>query len=259
MTIMTPPRSFPRFLSKAQPEPKVKHVTLTRKERSTVWMACSLLLDYPGDNWTLILDEIELITSTPGVLPQQIANELATFCSWARKVGQQQVEQHYVTTFDHKRRCALELTYYATGDTRQRGIALSIMKDLYSAVGWQCASTHLPDYLPALLELGARCKEDIIELIDNTLATHREGIEILHAALHDMDSPWSHVLTALRMSLPAVTPEIYERMQTLIRQGPPSEMVGIKDHEYLPWPTQTATPQPVPTPSGNKAQESEES
>ena len=41
----------------------------------------------------------------------------------------------YVETFDLRRRATLYLTYYAHGDTRERGMALLRLKKLYRAAG----------------------------------------------------------------------------------------------------------------------------
>jgi nitrate reductase delta subunit len=50
----------------------------------------------------------------------------------------------YVETFDLRRRAALELTYYAHGDTRERGMALLRLKKLYRAAGLPLAAPELP-------------------------------------------------------------------------------------------------------------------
>ncbi len=51
-----------------------------------------------------------------------------------------------------RRRCLL--TYYATGDARQRGQPDHCPRP-YAAVGWQLENDQLPDYLPNILELAA--------------------------------------------------------------------------------------------------------
>jgi nitrate reductase delta subunit len=50
------------------------------------------------------------------------------------------VAQHYVQTFDLRRRCALYLTYYRYGDTRKRGMAMIV--------------SHTADQIPASLRVG---------------------------------------------------------------------------------------------------------
>lgn len=66
------------------------------------------------------------------------------------------------------------------------------------------------------------------------LASYREGIEVLRAALEQLGSPYSHLIVALCKALPDVDEETAQKYVDLIRTGPPAEMVGIAD---LPFPT----------------------
>jgi len=65
----------------------------------------------------------------------------------------------YVETFDLRRRAALELTYYAHGDTRERGMALLRLKKLYRAAGLPLAGPELPDHLTVMLAFAALAPE----------------------------------------------------------------------------------------------------
>ena len=222
------------FIPTRQEAPPVNAVALTPEQRSAALMACALLLDYPGDNFEEILSQVK---AEAELLPPEVGQELREFCSWARMRGVRGVQEDYVDTFDRKRRCSLELTYYATGDTRQRGIALTVFSDLFNAVGFEPPHREsLPDYLPRVLELAARCEGEDLALVLGAIAASREGIEVLHAALLSLDSPWQKVVAALRMVLGEADGETTERMERLIRQGPPTELVGLDDSNNLPWP-----------------------
>ena len=234
------------FIPTRNPAPALPVVEQSRESRAATFMIAAALLDYPGQEWDEILTEV---ASALAQLPAEAAAEFSQFLDWAGERSRREVEEAYVETFDQKRRCCLELTYYATGDTRQRGIALTIVRDLYAAVGWQLDNDQLPDYLPNILELAARTEGEEHELVESMLASHREGIEILHAALLSLSSPWAHVVAALRMALPEVDEATFARMQTLVRQGPPSEMVGMADRGDLPWPT-VQTPSSLVSPAG---------
>lgn len=234
------------FIPTRNPAPAVPVVNQSRESRAATFMIAAALLDYPGQEWDEILAQID---SSLGHVSAEAAAEFSQFLEWARGKSRREVEEAYVETFDQKRRCCLELTYYATGDTRQRGIALTIVRDLYAAVGWQLENDQLPDYLPNILELAARTEGEEHELVEAMLASHREGIEILHAALLSLSSPWAHVVAALRMALPEVDDATFARMQTLVRQGPPTEMVGMADRSELPWPT-IQTPSSLVSPAG---------
>jgi nitrate reductase delta subunit len=59
------------------------------------------------------------------------------------------------------------------------------------------------------------------------MVEHRPGLELLHGALLDLGSPYAHVVAAVRVSLPAPSPEELLAAQELAAQGPSVEQVGI--------------------------------
>src|SRR5690606_24520985 len=83
---------------------------------------------------------------------------------------------------------------------------------------------ELPDYLPMVLEFSARSDSPIaLEL----LSAHRDGIEVLRAALEKFDSPYAHVVAAVCRTLPELDDETRARYQLLVNEGPPTELVGL--------------------------------
>ena len=78
----------------------------------------------------------------------------------------------YVETFDLRRRASLHLTYYAHGDTRERGMALLRLKKLYRAAGLPMESAELPDHLTVMLAFAALAPPGHGEAL---LAEHRAG------------------------------------------------------------------------------------
>ncbi len=204
-------------------------VGVSDAERATTFMAASLLLDYPRADFSARLDAVDDAVAS---LPEQLAVLFTDFTGWARAHGLRAVEETYVATFDEQRRCALELSYYAVGDTRQRGQALLAFRELYRAAGFEQEGDELPDYLPAILELAARSIDDPVT--SGVLPAHREGLEVLRTALYQRESPWCGIVTAVCAVLPEITDDVVERYQKLIRQGPPAELVGIHN---LPFPT----------------------
>lgn len=198
--------------------------TQTSADSLTVlFQLVSYLLEYPGDTWE---DDLSFCRHLLTSLPETAAASLRDFLDWADSREKIQIEQEYVQIFDQRRRCCLELSYYSTGDTRQRGIALSIFQDLYAAVGWEMNGKNLPDYLPYLLELAAITEGEDRDLVMGLLASHRDGIEVLAQALQSLSSPWAAVIAALQSVLPIPDPQVKEQIMDLIRTGPPSESVG---------------------------------
>ncbi|CAM2902118.1 nitrate reductase molybdenum cofactor assembly chaperone [Actinomyces slackii] len=208
-------------------------VDLEPAQRATVHMAASLLLDYP-DEGTLgpRLDAVEAELAGPAGLPAAVALPLEEFVAIARERGERTMAEHYVETFDRRRRCCLYLTYYAVGDTRHRGAAILAFKQALAAAGYEMTSDELPDYLPVVLELSARSGD---EVADALLSSHREGIEVLRSALADADSPYGLLVEAVSMTLPRIDEATAERIRALVAAGPPTETVGVTD--TLPFPT----------------------
>ncbi len=217
MSTVLPPRVTPR---RALPD-ALTPASLTAAQRRTVHMLASLLLDYPDARW---FERLDVFASNAAALPASVREVLERFIGRAREAGASDLQKMYVTTFDLKRKCSLYLSYYATGDTRRRGTALVTFLDAYRAAGWEFDAPELPDYLPAVLEFSARSQSDVADAV---LAAHREGVEVLRAALEGMDSPWADVVRAVTLSLPKVDQRTRERVLALVNQGPPTETVGL--------------------------------
>ena len=155
----------------------------------------------------------------------------------ARAWGARALAEHYVETFDRRRRCCLYLTYYAVGDTRHRGAAILAFKQALAGAGYEMTSGELPDYLPVVLELSARSDDEIARVL---LASHREGIEVLRSALVDVGSPYARLVEAVSMTLPRIDAATADRVRALVAAGPPTETVGVT--EVLPFPSTPVSP-----------------
>jgi nitrate reductase delta subunit len=191
------------------------------EQRRTVHMAASILLDYPDVARRAQFDQVEAAVAA---LPAEIADEFSAFLAAASELSQGELEAHFTAIFDQKRKCCPYLSYYTTGDTRKRGMALVSFVEAYRAAGWEVEDGELADYLPMVLEFSARSDSPIAR---DLLASHREGIEVLRAALESFGSPYSHVVAAACRSLPEVDDATRERYLRLVNEGPPTEMVGL--------------------------------
>jgi nitrate reductase molybdenum cofactor assembly chaperone NarJ/NarW len=134
---------------------------------------------------------------------------------------------HYVETFDLRRRASLHVTYYAHGDTRERGMALLRLKKLFRAAGLPMASRELPDHLCVLLAFAALAPAGHGETL---LAEQRPAIELLRLSLHDLGSPYAHVLDAVAAGLPPLSVRDRGEIARLAREGPPDEAVGLEPY-----------------------------
>jgi nitrate reductase molybdenum cofactor assembly chaperone NarJ/NarW len=196
--------------------------------QADTWQLCSLLLDYPDEQLPV---RLPLLRQVLAGLPPAVAEPLGRFLDHVEAVGLSALQRDYVDTFDVTRRCALHLTYFLHGDTRNRGVALVQFKQLYRQHGVELddADAELPDFLPVVLEFGATVAPDTAWKVLND---HRVGVELLRRALERRGSPWLDVVQAVRATLPELDGDDEQALAALIAQGPPQESVGIDDSPY---------------------------
>lgn len=189
--------------------------------RAELLQLVSLLLQYPDAE---LLSARPQLVAAAQALPRALAREpLTEFTQWFAKAEPQELATQYVATFDLHRRCTLYLTYYLHGDTRRRGMALLELKRLYRVAGLTPPEGELPDYLPMICEYAALLGPIAGE---EPLRQHREGLELMRAALVGRGSLYVLVLDALRGLLPAASKAELKRVDDLALVGPPIEYVG---------------------------------
>ena len=217
----------PQIRVRRAPEP-VRSVRMSQADRARTQMAVSLLLDYPDEAYG---QRLAAVRKESNSLPRPVRAAIAEFLDETEPVDPVELERRYVATFDLKRKCYMYLSYFAAGDTRRRGAALVAFLEAYRAAGWAFDADELPDYLPAVLEFAARSGSPIA---DRLLASHREGIEVLRAALLAVGSPYARLIEAVGMSLAEIDEATRERYLRLINEGPPAESVGLGGPVELP-------------------------
>ena len=214
-------------------------VHLGDADRRVAHMAAALLLTYPDDAVQAAAGTVRAAVAGLPTPVRERLEPLAAAIDDADEEGLRAIQADYVATFDLKRRCALYLTYYATGDTRRRGHALVRFVEAYRAAGFEVTADELPDYLPTALELSAQAQGEGAQVAAALLAAHREGIEVLRSALAHLRSPWTAVVEAVCLTLGPVDERTTERIAELIVTGPPAELVGLAGYGStqgdLPW------------------------
>ncbi|MFD2797714.1 nitrate reductase molybdenum cofactor assembly chaperone [Promicromonospora vindobonensis] len=212
------------------PEP-LASVPLSDADRRLAHMAASILLTYPDEETVTAAREVR---SAVGQLPEPVAQRLVRLATTLVDGDPHDLRAAYVATFDLKRRCTLYLSYYAAGDTRRRGAALLRFAEAYRAVGWEINGGELPDHLASVLELSARADAGGARIAGALLTAHRDGIEVLRAALAAESSPWAAAVEAVRLTLAPVDARTLDRVATLVAEGPPAELVGLSGLPGLP-------------------------
>ncbi|WIN00164.1 nitrate reductase molybdenum cofactor assembly chaperone [Actinoplanes oblitus] len=192
------------------------------------WQIQSMLIGYPDEN---LHERADLLRQAAASLPGSVGGPLLRFLDHLAAAAPAELAAEYVATFDHRKRCCLYLTYYAHGDTRNRGMALLELKQTYAVAGLKLTDEELPDHLAVVLEYAAIDPGAGLAL----LVAHRAGLELLRLALHDATSPWAGILDAISATLPPLIGDQRTAVARLAAQGPPAEQVGLTPYA-LPHP-----------------------
>ena len=180
----------------------------------------SILLQYPTQELISGLDRLE---AEAAKAPKHSAAGLASTLSWMRSVPAEELVDHYVQTFDLRRRCALYLTYFRFGDTRNRGMAMLAFKTAYRTAGFEPTEDELPDYLPLVLEFASMSATG-----KDLLVRHRGDLELLRRGLDKRESPYATVIEAVSAQLPGLGRREVAQVTKAWRDGPPKEDVGLE-------------------------------
>ncbi|HZY75797.1 MAG TPA: nitrate reductase molybdenum cofactor assembly chaperone [Jatrophihabitantaceae bacterium] len=163
--------------------------------------------------------------------PRPARESFGRFLDWLRATSPCDVAEHYVRTFDLRRRCALYLTYYRYGDTRKRGMAMVVFKTAYRDAGFVPTEDELPDFLPMVLDFAS-----LTDRGQRLLHGHRTDLELLRRALAKAESPYADVISAVSAALPKLGKRELSQVRAAWESGPPREKVGLEPFappEYL--------------------------
>lgn len=188
------------------------------RTRALTHRIAALLLEYPTAELVEQVPDLRAVSPTRAFDP--LLDHLAS-------TPLTSLTADYVDTFDLRRKICLYLTYYAYGDTRERGMALLAFKRAFRAAGLEISADELPDHLCVVLEFSATAD---VEAGTRLLLEHRAGLELLRLALVDRGSPWAGALTAVCSTLPPLKGDDREAVARLAAEGPPGEQVGLEPY-----------------------------
>jgi len=188
---------------------------------TAAYKLASVLLQYPTAALFDGLGELDAFAAATS--PKSARDAFARFLAWLRATPPADVAQHYVQTFDLRRRSALYLTYYRYGDTRKRGLAMVAFKTAYRDAGFSPTEAELPDYLPMVLEFAALTSRG-----QRLLRSRRADLELLRRALARAGSPYEDVIAAVCAQLPRLGRRELGQVLAAWDSGPPREEVGLE-------------------------------
>lgn len=122
---------------------------MTEEKRLTL-KAISILLQYPDDGLTELLDSVDEAMQECSI--DGARDRLASLTSYMRKTPLLRLQEEYSKTFDLDPQMSLNITYHSWGDKRERGNALARLGEIYKNAGFETITSELPDYIPLMLE-----------------------------------------------------------------------------------------------------------
>lgn len=184
-----------------------------------VWHAASMLLAYPDQEQN---DRLRAVGEILDHLPADARAQLMPSVRYLAETDLYDAAANYVETFDLRRRATMYLTYWTSGDTRNRGREILAFADAYRAAGVDPPKDESADHLTVVLEFAA-----LVDPVGGSalLATHRAALETIRASLERADSPYAQLFSAIRGTLP-VMPE--GKVRQVSADGPPVEAVGLE-------------------------------
>lgn len=193
------------------------------------WMLFSQLLQYPDAQWHETADEMyvdwcHLIQEEEPVsvktLQELTGQCLADFAG----MDSETITAAYVKTFDFNKKANLYLTYAQLKEDRERGPALLKLKQVYEEEDIMLDTDELPDYLPLVLEYVAIASE---ERGIGLLISFRKAIVVIQEELHQMQSPYRHVLDAMLFIIDQseMTEGTFD-LNSIVRTGDTSPALG---------------------------------
>lgn len=196
----------------------------------------ALLIGYPDEE---VRSMLPTLRTAAAEVPASIGDSLVGFIDELENTPTLQAQQHYVETFDMRRRCSLYLTYWTAGDTRNRGQAMLEFTSLYQDAGVDPPEDELPDHLAVVLEFAATTDQRVGTAL---LLKHHPALTLLTTALRKQNTHYVRVLDAVLATLPEPTEATMDTAARIAATGPPQETVGLADGAPSPYTSAPADP-----------------
>ena len=112
----------------------------------------SLLLDYPDESLVTALPLVKHEVENERLLFFTLTRHLDEFLSACSSLSLGEWQMMYVQQFDCSKTVNLYLFDHIYGDSRERGLAMVDLKEMYAQSGFEMVGGELPDFIPLFLE-----------------------------------------------------------------------------------------------------------
>lgn len=160
----------------------------------------SILLSYPDLKLKNNIDDVYTIIEKENILSSDNILKIKTLIDFIKNNNLTYLKEYYVSIFDRKKDFSLYLFEHIHGDSRERGMAMIDLMELYKKSNFLIyKKTELPDYLPLFLEyLSVIPQKKALILIGDIINI----ISILSHRLSIINSTYSVIFTILENMSP---------------------------------------------------------
>src|SRR5690606_7968791 len=145
-------------------------------------------------DWVGALPELLGAIAEEGLLGRDRLAGLAAFAGQLQAQDLIDAQEAYVGLFDRSRRVSLHLFEHVHGESRDRGMAMVNLGELYAAAGLLADPSELPDFLPMYLEYLSILPP---EQARRSLGDVGAILQAIHARLVERDSGYQAIFAAL--------------------------------------------------------------
>jgi nitrate reductase delta subunit len=154
----------------------------------------SRLLGYPDAAMREALPELIAAIDGDEALTTPHRSDLRRLVAALEAGDEIDAQERYVELFDRSRRNSLYLFEHEHGDSRDRGMAMVKLRELYAAAGLEPGTDELPDYLPMYLEYLSVLPQ---EQARQGLRDVGPILQAIHARLAERDSIYAAAFAGL--------------------------------------------------------------
>jgi nitrate reductase delta subunit len=158
------------------------------------YKALGWMLTYPDSGWVAALPDLLAAVAAEGRLDRRSLTGLRGFAEVLQAADLIDAQEQYVGLFDRSRRVSLHLFEHVHGESRDRGMAMVNLRELYAGAGLVADPNELPDFLPMYLEYLSLLPEDQAR---GSLGDVGPILQAIHARLQERDSRYQAVFAAL--------------------------------------------------------------
>ncbi len=149
----------------------------------------SKLLMYPDKDFKKNINSITDIIKSDKLFSAKDIKKIDTFISYVDKNSLLFLQELYVSTFDRQKYFSLYLFEHIHGDSRERGMAMVDLKNLYSMSNLEITpGGELPDYIPVFLEflslISKHKASTLLGEVVNIIAILQRRLEMAHNPYH---------------------------------------------------------------------------